>query len=135
VARTLLEPVDAWVLTAYAVFDFCPEFLPALTGSVDLQRGFEALRAAALLDDSSQDESGAGPAPDGELPAGADAKGQPGPDSAATNPAPPATAPDQAQAGTTESLARTRPGVPGPIEPVSSVSGGGGSGSAGAGGR
>ena len=42
IARTMFEPVDAWVLTAYAVFDYMPELLPALTGSLKLQEGFEA---------------------------------------------------------------------------------------------
>ncbi len=44
IARTVFEPVDAWVLTAYAVSRYMPELLPALTGSLKLQQEFEAIR-------------------------------------------------------------------------------------------
>jgi len=47
IARTMFEPVDAWILTAYAVFDYMPALLPALTGSLKLQEEFEAIRKLA----------------------------------------------------------------------------------------
>jgi serine/threonine protein kinase len=47
IARTMFEPVDAWVLTGYAVFDYMRELLPAMTGSLELQHEFEAIRNLA----------------------------------------------------------------------------------------
>ena len=55
IARTMFEPVDAWVLTAYAVFDYMPELLPALTGSLKLQEEFEAIRKKAQENDTTDE--------------------------------------------------------------------------------
>jgi hypothetical protein len=55
IARTMFEPVDAWVLTAYAVFDYMPELLPALTGSLKLQEGFEAIRNKDTTDETTDE--------------------------------------------------------------------------------
>jgi hypothetical protein len=55
IARTMFEPVDAWVLTAYAVFDYMPELLPALTGSLKLQEGFEAIRNKTQENDTTDE--------------------------------------------------------------------------------
>jgi serine/threonine protein kinase len=59
ISRTLFEPVDAWVLTGYAVFDYMPELLPALTGSLELQQEFEAIRNMAQLERDDSDHSDA----------------------------------------------------------------------------
>ena len=63
IARTMFEPVDAWVLTAYAVFDYMPELLPALTGSLKLQEEFEAIRKKTQENDTTDETAVSFPPP------------------------------------------------------------------------
>jgi hypothetical protein len=63
IAKTMFEPVDAWVMTVYAVSDYMPELLPALTGSLKLQEEFEAIRKRTQENDTTDEPEVSFPPP------------------------------------------------------------------------